>query len=124
MTVYLSRIAISAFRCSAPRSLSANIFSDFVSPNTRVLFSKNDIFGILKTSVVRNYTSDAIQPTIPVENGTLPIKKKIVHKKASPAELSCREGHYLTLAYATANSYDLKSLKEALLQQKLYEPGR
>ncbi|CAD0204170.1 unnamed protein product [Chrysodeixis includens] len=66
---------------------------------------------------------DAIQPVVPIESGTLPIKKK-VYKKASPAELSCQEGHYLTLAYATANSYDLKSLKDALLQQKLYEPGR
>lgn len=123
MTVYLSRIAISTFRCAAPRSVSTNIFNDIVLPKTRVLISENDIFGIVKPSISRNYTTDAIQPTIPVESGTLPIKKK-VHKKANPAELSCQEGHYLTLAYATANSYDLKSLKEALLQQKLYEPGR
>ncbi|KAH9640862.1 hypothetical protein HF086_014448 [Spodoptera exigua] len=73
--------------------------------------------------IVRNYSNDAIQPTLPIENGTLPIKKKIVHKKASPSDFSDKEGHYLTMAYATANAYDLKSLKEALVQQKLYEPG-
>ncbi|CAH0713415.1 unnamed protein product, partial [Brenthis ino] len=58
-----------------------------------------------------------------VDNKSLPLKKKTVHKKAMLEDLTKKEGHYLTLAYATANLYDLKALKEGLVQQKLYEPG-
>uniref|UniRef100_A0A2A4K752 DUF155 domain-containing protein n=1 Tax=Heliothis virescens TaxID=7102 RepID=A0A2A4K752_HELVI len=123
MSVYLSRIAFHALRCATPKCFSPNTVVGFVATKTRLLSPKNDLFSIAGIAVVRNYAHDAIQPTVPIENGTIPIKKKTVHKKATPADLTHKEGHYLTMAYATANSYDLKSLKEALVQQKLYEPG-
>ncbi|XP_050553040.1 required for meiotic nuclear division protein 1 homolog isoform X2 [Spodoptera frugiperda] len=123
MTVYLSRIAFNTIRCATPKCFFTNTIVGFVSPKTRLFLPKNDLFSVAGVGIVRNYSNDAIQPTLPIENGTLPIKKKIVHKKASPEEFAHKEGHYLTMAYATANAYDLKSLKEALVQQKLYEPG-
>ncbi|KAJ8710977.1 hypothetical protein PYW07_008219 [Mythimna separata] len=123
MTVYLSRIAFNTIRCAIPKCLSANTVVSFIAPKTRLLLPKNDVFSIAGIAVVRNYANDTIQPTVPIENGTIPLKKKTVHKKATPADLTQKEGHYLTMAYATANAYDLKSLKEALIQQKLYEPG-
>nr|XP_049698859.1 required for meiotic nuclear division protein 1 homolog isoform X1 [Helicoverpa armigera] len=123
MSVYLSRIAFNAIRCATPKSFSPNTVVGFVATKARFLSPKNDLFSIAGIAIVRNYSHDAIQPTVPIENGTIPIKKKTVHKKAKPADLSHKEGHFLTMAYATANSYDLKSLKEALVQQKLYEPG-
>lgn len=124
MTVYLSRIALNTIRCATPRCFSSNTYAEFLAPKTRFFNTRNDLFFIARLSVVRPYSSDVIIPTVPIENGTIPLKKKIVHKKANPADLTHKVGHYLTLAYATANSYDLKSLKEALVQQKLYEPGR
>lgn len=123
MTVYLSRIAFNTIRCATPKCFSSNTVVSFLTPKARLLLPKNDVISIAGIAIVRNYANDAIQPTIPIENGTIPLKKKTVHKKASPADLTQKEGHYLTMAYATANSYDLKSLKEALIQQKLYEPG-
>ncbi|KAJ0173349.1 hypothetical protein K1T71_011525 [Dendrolimus kikuchii] len=119
MTVYLSRIAITAFRSVTVK----NVANEFISPHSRVFSSKNDIFAVARCLVIRKFSSDAIQPTLALDNAGIPLKKKVVHKKATPADLSHKEGHYLTMAYATANAYDLKSLKEALVQQKLYEPG-
>ncbi|CAH1640914.1 unnamed protein product [Spodoptera littoralis] len=123
MTVYLSRIAFNTIRCATPKCFFTKTVVGFISPKTRVFLPKYDLFSVAGVGIVRNYSNDAIQPTLPIENGTLPIKKKIVHKKANPEELTHKEGHYLTMAYATANAYDLKNLKEALIQQKLYEPG-
>ncbi|OWR54832.1 required for meiotic nuclear division protein 1 [Danaus plexippus plexippus] len=57
-----------------------------------------------------------------LDNTSLPLKKKTVHKKTLLEDVSHKEGHYLTLAYATANNYDLKALREGLVNQKLYEP--
>ncbi|CAH2237165.1 jg11138 [Pararge aegeria aegeria] len=58
-----------------------------------------------------------------LDNTSLPLKKKTSYKKVVLEDLTKTEGQFLTLAYATANCYDLKSLKEGLVQQKLYEPG-
>lgn len=125
MTVYLSRIASNTLRGVTQKYFSTNIINEFVvTPHNRFLFSSNDLFSFARKLAVRTYTSDVIQPTIALENASIPLKKKIVHKKATPQELTHKEGHYLTMAYATANSYDLKGLKEALVQQKLYEPGK
>ncbi|KOB71701.1 Uncharacterized protein OBRU01_13422 [Operophtera brumata] len=85
---------------------------------------KNNIYSLASTIGVRKYSSDSIQPSVALDNSGLPLKKKIIHKKSTPADLSQKEGHYLTFAFATANAYDLKSLKEALGQQKLYETGK
>lgn len=123
MTVYLSRIAFNTVRCVTPKCFSVNSVVGFVAPKARLLVAKNDVFSIVGIVSVRSYANDMIQPTIPLENGTIPLKKKTVHKKTNPSDLTIKEGHYLTMAYATANSFDLKSLKEALIQQKLYEPG-
>ncbi|XP_075983995.1 required for meiotic nuclear division protein 1 homolog [Anticarsia gemmatalis] len=124
MTVYLSRIAFNTIRSATQKCFSMNSMSEFVTPNSRFSSMKTDLFSFARQLTVRTYSSDIIHPTIALENATIPLKKKVVHKKASPSDLSNKEGHYLTMAYATANSYDLKGLKEALVQQKLYEPGK
>lgn len=100
------------------------LLSDAATPKTKFLSAKHDIFSLGRKLIVRNYSSDTIQPTIALDNANIPLKKKIVHKKPVLEEVKHKEGHYLTLAYATAEFYDLKSLKEALVQQKLYEPGK
>ncbi|XP_052757687.1 required for meiotic nuclear division protein 1 homolog [Galleria mellonella] len=123
MTVYLSRIAFNMLRTSSGRCLNVTISTETAYTNSNIFFSKNDLFSIVRRGNVRNYSSDAIHPTAALENSSIPLKKKTIHKKAALADLPQKEGHYLTMAYATANSYDLKGLKEALLQQKLYEPG-
>ncbi|CAB3245555.1 unnamed protein product [Arctia plantaginis] len=84
---------------------------------------KNDIFSFARQLTIRTYANDALQSSVSHENDIKSLKKKVVHQKARPEDLSSREGHYLTMAYATANSYDLKGIKEALVQQKLYEPA-
>ncbi|XP_013146029.1 PREDICTED: required for meiotic nuclear division protein 1 homolog [Papilio polytes] len=122
MTVYLTRIAVSAIRNISNRSsMLSNV--DF-SPVKLLLHNKNDILHLSRQLTIRKYTTDTIQPVIALENASIPLKKKTVHKKAVLEDLTKKEGHYLTFAYATANSYDLKALKEALVQQKLYEPGK
>ncbi|XP_061382226.1 required for meiotic nuclear division protein 1 homolog isoform X3 [Danaus plexippus] len=77
----------------------------------------------LRQQVSRSYSNDTILPTsMALDNTSLPLKKKTVHKKTLLEDVSHKEGHYLTLAYATANNYDLKALREGLVNQKLYEP--
>lgn len=124
MTVYLSRIGFNLIRSATQKSFSVALATEIVMPNTRLLSTKSDLFSLARQLATRTHATDAIVPTIALENATIPLKKKVVHKKASPQDLTNREGHYLTMAYATANSYDLKGLKEALVQQKLYEPGK
>lgn len=119
MSVYLSRSAFTALKSVT----SKNVISELIVPQCRQFSLKTDNFAVARCLMVRKYSSDTIQPTIALDNAGIPLKKKVVHKKATPADLSHKEGHYLTMAYATANAYDLKSLKEALVQQKLYEPG-
>ncbi|KAM3957873.1 required for meiotic nuclear division protein 1 homolog [Aphomia sociella] len=118
MTVYLSRIAFNTLRASSARCLNVAAFQ-----NNNFLRSKKDLFSIVRKLAVRNYTSDVIYPTVALENSSIPLKKKTIHKKNALQDLPQKEGHYLTMAYVTANSYDLKALKEGLVEQKLYEPG-
>lgn len=125
MTVYLSRIAFGAMRMATCQSFAMNSISKTFAPKSKFISSKNNIFLASSTVAVRYYSSsDGIQPTVALDNAGMPLKKKIIHKKSSPADLSQKEGHFLTFAFATANAYDLKSLKEALVQQKLYETGK
>lgn len=72
---------------------------------------------------VNTCLQDSIEPTKALENSSIPLKKKVMHKKVALEDLPQKEGQFLAIAYATANTYDLKSIKEGLLQQKLYEPG-
>lgn len=121
MTLFISRIASLSLR-QVTKTVPSNIPN--ISP-TRTYFipKKNDLFRIGQ-QLFRNYSNDNIQPTtMAIDNTSLPLKKKTVHKKVVLEDLKKKEGHYLTLAYATAYSYDLKALREGLLQQKLYEPG-
>ncbi|XP_045503703.1 required for meiotic nuclear division protein 1 homolog [Colias croceus] len=123
MTSFLSRIAINVIRSTAHKSYTCRSVPELL-PTINKLFSKNnDLFRTLPRFTVRNYSVDAIQPPLALDNASIPLKKKTVYKKAVLEEVSQKEGHFLTLAYATADSYDLKGLKEALIQQKLYEPG-
>lgn len=122
MSVYLSRIAFAYLRFGSKKCFSTIKSFEPLAPKTSILFAKNDLFCRKPLKNSRNYATETI-PMVPVENANMPRKKKIVHKKPVVEELTEKEGHYLTLAYVTANSYDLKGLKEALEQQKLYEPG-
>ncbi|XP_047522922.1 required for meiotic nuclear division protein 1 homolog isoform X1 [Pieris napi] len=120
MTSFLSRFAISVFKNTATKSFTFTSVPEIVPPINKFI---NNLFCTKPLCIVRNYSVDAVQPPLAVDNASIPLKKKTVYKKAVLEEVSQKEGHYLTLAYATANSYDLKGLKEALIQQKLYEPG-
>lgn len=123
MTIYLSRIASSTLRGATARCIHAGFATESFALKSPV-FSSKIVFSSIPNHVdVRKYTSDIIAPPVASDNAGIPMKLKITHKKASAADLSNKEGHFLTLAYATAHAYDLKSLKEALIQQKLYEPG-
>ncbi|KPI98948.1 Required for meiotic nuclear division protein 1-like [Papilio xuthus] len=123
MSVYLTRIAVSAIRNISNKSFTLSNVVEF-SPVKLFLNNRSDVFNLSRQLIVRNYTTDTIQPVVALENASIPLKKKTAHKKAVLEDLTKKEGHYLTFAYATANSYDLKALKEALVQQKLYEPGK
>ncbi|XP_060806733.1 required for meiotic nuclear division protein 1 homolog isoform X2 [Amyelois transitella] len=123
MTVYLSRIVLKVLRHPSSKNFPIGSSAEISIPISRYFSSRNDNFSTENQTTIRKYSSDMITPTIALENASLPIKKKILHKKADLKELSQKEGHYVTMAYATANSYDLKALKEALVEQKLYEPG-
>lgn len=123
MSVFLSRIVFSAARSLNSKCFSTNLVPQFVCTKRLLLCANNDLFSTTRHSVVRNVTTEAMQPVTAIENSNISLKKKTLHKKADVRDLKAKEGHYLTFAYATANSYDLKNLKEALVQQKLYEPG-
>ncbi|XP_013167476.1 PREDICTED: required for meiotic nuclear division protein 1 homolog [Papilio xuthus] len=123
MSVYLTRIAVSAIRNISNKSFTLSNVVEF-SPVKLFLNNRSDVFNLSRQLIVRNFTTDTIQPVVALENASIPLKKKTAHKKAVLEDLTKKEGHYLTFAYATANSYDLKALKEALVQQKLYEPGK
>lgn len=120
MTVYLSRIVLNSMRCITIKSFTA---SEVLSPHFRFYSNKKVLQPLPQLIGGSRQYSDAICPTLPLENATIPLKKKTIHKKAVVGDLTNKEGHFLTLAYVTANSYDLKGLKEALVQQKLYEPA-
>ncbi|XP_068623602.1 required for meiotic nuclear division protein 1 homolog isoform X2 [Battus philenor] len=124
MSVHLSRIAFSTFRNISNNSFANSCLVDFLPVKQLYSHHKNDGFCFVRRVFSKNYTTDAIQPVLALENASIPMKKKTVHKKAVLADLTKKEGHYLTFAYATAYSYDLKGLKDALVQQKLYEPGK
>ncbi|CAK1590038.1 unnamed protein product [Parnassius mnemosyne] len=124
MSVYLTRIVFNTFRGVSTKSFSSVYLLEFAPVKNLFPANKNDILHFARPSATRHYTSNSLQPSLARDNASLPIKKKTVHKKAVLEDLTRKEGHYLTFAYATANSYDLKALKEALVQQKLYEPGK
>ncbi|KAL4705846.1 hypothetical protein ACJJTC_019281 [Scirpophaga incertulas] len=120
MTVFLSRILFNSFRSGPMKRLSA---PEHITPQVRLFTNKTILHRIPLFLLSRNYSCDAVQPTVALENSSIPIKKKIFYKKTPLDDLTKQEGHFLTMAYVTANSYDLKGLKEALVQQKLYEPS-
>lgn len=105
-------------------TLKSCINSEVLLPQFRYFSNKKQLFSFPRALGPRKYSSDAIHPTVALENASIPLKKKTIHKKAIVDDLTKKDGHYLTLAYVTANSYDLKGLKEALVQQKLYEPAK
>ncbi|KAI5638767.1 hypothetical protein NE865_08651 [Phthorimaea operculella] len=119
MTVFLSRIAFTTFKSAGSKCFSVNLLSEVVAQKSRFLCARNDLFCIARQQGVRNYVTDTIEPPAPA----IPLKQKSIYKRPDVQDLA-KKGHYLTLAYATANSYDLKGLKNALVEQKLYEPGR
>ncbi|XP_045771037.1 required for meiotic nuclear division protein 1 homolog [Maniola jurtina] len=123
MTVYLSRFVIPTLRTVANCRFLSTCLSD-VKPARNLFFpNKNDLFRVGQ-HFFRNYCIETIQPTtMALDSASLPLKKKTTYKKAVLEELTMEKGHYLTLAYATANCYDMKALREGLVQQKLYEPG-
>lgn len=123
MAVFLSRIMFSAARSVSSKCFSINSVTEIMCTKRPFICANNDLFSTTRQLVVRNVATDVIQPISALENASISLKKKTLHKKTDLSDLKVKEGHYLTLAYATANSYDLKGLKEALVQQKLYEPG-
>ncbi|XP_026333859.1 required for meiotic nuclear division protein 1 homolog isoform X2 [Hyposmocoma kahamanoa] len=123
MSVFLSRIVFRAARNINSKCFSINSVADVLHTKRPFLCANNDLFSTTRHLILRNITTEAMQPVTTLENSSISLKKKTLHKKTDLRDLQVKEGHYLTLAYATANSYDLKSLKEALLHQKLYEPG-
>ncbi|CAH0402939.1 unnamed protein product [Chilo suppressalis] len=120
MTVYLSRIIFNAVRSASTRCLSVpELFLPQIG-----FHSRKSVFICLPcTAQCRNYSSGGVQSTVALDSPSIPLKKKILYKKVSLDDLTNKDGHYLSMAYVTANSYDLKGLKEALVQQKLYEPA-
>ncbi|XP_061722688.1 required for meiotic nuclear division protein 1 homolog [Cydia pomonella] len=123
MSVFLSRIILIPARNAFTKNISLKTLAELTSLKHHNSLYQGGIFSLSRQLGVRGYTSDSIQPVIALENATSPVKKKTIYKKAVLEDVSKKEGHYLALAYATANAYDLKGLKEALLEQKLYEPG-
>ncbi|XP_047999349.1 required for meiotic nuclear division protein 1 homolog [Leguminivora glycinivorella] len=123
MSVFLSRIVLIPTRSAFAKNISLKTLAELTSLKHHNSVCQGGIFSLSRQLGVRSCSSDSIQPVIALENATSPVKKKTVYKKAVLEDLSKKEGHYLALAYATANAYDLKGLKEALLEQKLYEPG-
>lgn len=124
MTVYLSRIAFSMIRSAKSKCFTMNSISEKFAPKSKFFCTQTNIFSLVSTVGIREYSSDSSQPPVALDNAGMPLKKKVIHKKSTPADLSQKDGHYLTFAFATANAYDLKSLKEALVHQKLYETGK
>lgn len=123
MTVYLSRLLIPTLRTAANCRFLTTCLSDIQPVKNQFFLKKNDLFRIGQ-QLFRSHSSDTIQPTsMALDNTSLPLKKKSSYKKPALEEVTMKEGHYLTLAYATANCYDLKALREGLVQQKLYVPG-
>ncbi|CAH2093370.1 unnamed protein product [Euphydryas editha] len=120
MTVFISRIASLTLR-QLSKTFASSI-PDISPARTYFIPKKNDLFRIGQ-HLFRNYSNNIQPTTMAMDNTALPLKKKTVHKKVVLEDLKKKEGHYLTLAYATAYSYDLKALREGLLEQKLYEPG-
>jgi hypothetical protein len=120
MTLYLSRIILHTVRNTSNKCMG---LPEHFSSQCRLLSHKSALISLPRLFASRNYSSDNIQPTLALENSSMPLKKKLLYKKATLDDLTKKDGHYLTLAYVTANSYDLKGLKEALVQQKLYEPA-
>ncbi|CAH0758337.1 unnamed protein product [Diatraea saccharalis] len=120
MTVYLSRIVYSTVRSASMRCF--NVPEQFL-PQLNLYSKKNSFLCLPCIIKTRNYSTGDVRSPVVLENPSIPLKKKILYKKASLDELTNKEGHYLSLAYVTANSYDLKGLKEALVEQKLYEPA-
>ncbi|XP_072934106.1 required for meiotic nuclear division protein 1 homolog [Epargyreus clarus] len=120
MAVFLSRIAFPAIRGAASKSFVLSSAHELVPVKNAFFSPKTSVLSLIG---VRNSTSDTIQPTIPLDNKSIPLIKKTMYKKAVLEDLTKKEGHYLTFAYATANAYDLKGIREGLLHQKLYEPG-
>lgn len=123
MSVFLSRIVFSAARFVNSKCFSINSMTETVCTKRPFSCANNNLFSTTRHLIVRNVTTETLQPATALESSSISIKKKTLHKKTDLSDLEVKEGHYLTLAYATANSYDLKNLKEGLLQQKLYEPG-
>ncbi|KAG7303268.1 hypothetical protein JYU34_011735 [Plutella xylostella] len=123
MSVFLSRIAVVCTRSSSKLYFSSSKLADAISPKYQVFLRKSECLSFARQINVRSYATDTIQPTAAIDNASIPMKKKSIHIKPTMEEMTIKDGHYLTLAYATANAYDLKGLKEALVQQKLYQPG-
>ncbi|XP_026501382.1 required for meiotic nuclear division protein 1 homolog [Vanessa tameamea] len=121
MTVFISKIVSRSLRQVSKTIVPC--ISDCLPARTYSFQKKNVLFRNGQP-FFRKYSNDNIIPTtMAMDNTCLPLKKKTVHKKLELDDLTKKEGHFLTLAYATAYSYDLKALREGLLQQKLYEPG-
>lgn len=124
MSMFLSRIVLIPIRSAIAKHVPVKTLSQFALTGNNNFRCNNGLVLLSRQVACRGYSTDSIQPVVALENASSPVKKKIVYKKAVLEDVSKKEGHYLTLAYATANAYDLKNLKEALLQQKLYEPGK
>lgn len=117
MSVFLSRVTVLSVRSVCNKTFA---FRNLAEPIT------SNVIGITRAGrhfSIAQCCRDSIQPTVPLENTSLPLKKKVIHKKVLLENLPQKEGQYLAIAYATANSYDLASIKDGLLRQKLYEPA-
>ena len=123
MSVFLSRIALITIRRTSAANFHRNSLPELFAPQNQFYSINNHLFDTARYFTVRKYSSATVTSPAALDNANIPLKKKILHKKPVIEDLTKKEGHYLTLAYATANAYDLKSLKQALAQQKLYEPG-
>ncbi|XP_041972259.1 required for meiotic nuclear division protein 1 homolog [Aricia agestis] len=123
MSVLMSRLLLTTCRTLNPQNIIINNVQRFSAAKVQFITKVNDMVFPAQYFSARNYCVDTIQPTLALDNKGIPLKKKTIHKKAVLEDLPKKDGHYLTLAYATAHSYDLKGIRQALVQQKLYEPG-
>lgn len=123
MSKFLTRLTFCAVRNVYHKTTCVNTITEVVKFSNFNCGKYNVLSSVIRTFSVNNSLREAIQPTAALDNATIPLKKKAIYKKVALEDLPQKEGQFLAIAYATANSYDLPKIKEALQKQKLYEPG-
>lgn len=86
----------------------------------------NNVKPVPLQEAIRNVGSstvcrDTSMPPVAIENVTKQLKKRAYKKRVSDPLMREVDGKFVTVAFATADSYDLTGITKALMQQNLYE---